>query len=123
VLAYVWSQWRFAPEKLDALRQQLLLPRSPIVSGDRGAAKIQPPLLKVEYLQREEDFLGQSYALGINACLSVGLPDIPQGVNATHILLLVVLVTHTHAVRASQRDWRSGCMCCRRGTTEPRAGI
>jgi hypothetical protein len=69
VLEYVWRSWEFAPAKLDALRQQLLTPR----------ATGEAPLLKVEYLRREDDYLGRSYGLGIRACLSLGLPDMPHG--------------------------------------------
>jgi hypothetical protein len=71
VLEYVWRTWEFAPAKLEALRRQLLAPRATV-----GAAA---PLLKVEYLRREDDYLGRSYGLGIRACLSLGLPDQPHG--------------------------------------------
>jgi hypothetical protein len=71
VLEYVWHMWEFAPTKLEALHHQLLAPCATI-----GALA---PLLKVEYLWWEDNYLGQSYALGICACLSLSLPNQPHG--------------------------------------------
>ena len=85
MLEYVWRQWDFAPVKLDALRQQLLSPRVTVAcsgSSGEGAEAQAPPLLQVEYMHREDDYLAGSYALGIRACLSLGLPDMPQGLRS-----------------------------------------
>ncbi len=65
----MWRTWDFAPAKLEAFRRQLLAP----------CATLGAPLLKVEYLRREDDYLGRSYGLGIRACLSLGLRDQPHG--------------------------------------------
>jgi hypothetical protein len=76
VLDYVWKEWQLAPAKLSALRQHLLCAASGRPAGEVDQLQ---PLLKVEYFQREDDYLGSSYALGVNSCISLGLPDMPQG--------------------------------------------
>jgi hypothetical protein len=82
VLDYVWKEWQLAPAKLSALRQQLLCAVPGRPAGEVGHHQPPPlsqPLLKVEYFQREDDYLGSSYALGVNSYISLGLPDMPQG--------------------------------------------
>jgi hypothetical protein len=63
VLGYVWAEWGFEPAKLATLRDHLLTSR----------------LLKVEHVQREDDYLGPEYALVLDSCISLGLPNMPQG--------------------------------------------
>jgi hypothetical protein len=81
VLDYVWREWQLAPAKLTALRQNLLCTVSGRPAGEAGQQQPPPslPLLKVEYFQREDDYLGSSYALGVNSCISLGLPSMPHG--------------------------------------------
>jgi hypothetical protein len=71
LLSYVWRQWEFKPAKLAALQAQLLSTQAEVAGGQ--------PLLKMEHLRMEDDFLGGAYGLGIISSLSFGLPDLPQG--------------------------------------------
>jgi hypothetical protein len=78
-LAYVWRKREFKQTKLDAFRRLLLEPASTAAGQQAGQSTGRPPLLVMEHFRREEDFLGESYALGITSSLSLGLPHLPHG--------------------------------------------